>query len=230
MYNTPSYFYGAVIGYNDARTPGLGSAIFLHVSHGSSTAGCVALPTDQLLSLLRWLDPAKSPRDRDRDARRTYEFLMPRAGDPDVPLTPGLAEWSGAPLVDARPSAQPRPVETEHRVLTEEPRTATPRPRPTSTAARPLPAPLQPGRRAPARRAALPAEEQAARPAAAHRAARARAPRQADRARGVRVRQPLVVGVRDRGDAAGPHPGHRPRRVRARRADHDRAARRARSS
>ena len=62
MYNVPSYYYGAVIGYNDARTPGLGSAIFLHVSHGSSTAGCVALPTDQLLSLLRWLDPSKSPR------------------------------------------------------------------------------------------------------------------------------------------------------------------------
>ena len=58
---TPSYFYGAVIAYNDARTPGLGSAIFLHVSHSSSTAGCVALPTDQLLSLLRWLDPARSP-------------------------------------------------------------------------------------------------------------------------------------------------------------------------
>jgi L,D-peptidoglycan transpeptidase YkuD (ErfK/YbiS/YcfS/YnhG family) len=62
MNNTPSYFYGAVIGYNDARTPGLGSAIFLHVSHGSSTAGCVALPTDQLLELLRWLDPSQSPR------------------------------------------------------------------------------------------------------------------------------------------------------------------------
>jgi L,D-peptidoglycan transpeptidase YkuD (ErfK/YbiS/YcfS/YnhG family) len=62
MYNAPSYYYGAVIAYNDARTPGLGSAIFLHVSHGSSTAGCVALPTDQLLSLLRWLDPARSPR------------------------------------------------------------------------------------------------------------------------------------------------------------------------
>jgi L,D-peptidoglycan transpeptidase YkuD (ErfK/YbiS/YcfS/YnhG family) len=61
MNNVPSYYYGAVIGYNDARTPGLGSAIFLHVSHGSSTAGCVALPTDELLSLLRWLDPGRSP-------------------------------------------------------------------------------------------------------------------------------------------------------------------------
>jgi len=62
MYNAPSYVYGAVIAYNDARTPGLGSAIFLHVSHGSPTAGCVALPADELLSLLRWLDPARSPR------------------------------------------------------------------------------------------------------------------------------------------------------------------------
>jgi L,D-peptidoglycan transpeptidase YkuD (ErfK/YbiS/YcfS/YnhG family) len=61
MYNTPSYNYGAVIAYNTARTPGLGSAIFLHVSHGSSTAGCVALPTDQLLALLRWLDPGRAP-------------------------------------------------------------------------------------------------------------------------------------------------------------------------
>jgi L,D-peptidoglycan transpeptidase YkuD (ErfK/YbiS/YcfS/YnhG family) len=61
MYNTPSYDYGAVIAYNTARTPGLGSAIFLHVSHGSPTAGCVALPTDQLLTLLRWLDPGRSP-------------------------------------------------------------------------------------------------------------------------------------------------------------------------
>jgi L,D-peptidoglycan transpeptidase YkuD (ErfK/YbiS/YcfS/YnhG family) len=61
MYNTPSYDYGAVIAYNTARTPGLGSAIFLHVSHGSSTAGCVALPTDELLDVFRWLDPARSP-------------------------------------------------------------------------------------------------------------------------------------------------------------------------
>jgi L,D-peptidoglycan transpeptidase YkuD (ErfK/YbiS/YcfS/YnhG family) len=61
MYNAPSYNYGAVIAYNNARTPGLGSAIFLHLSHGSSTAGCVALPTDQLLALLRWLDPGRSP-------------------------------------------------------------------------------------------------------------------------------------------------------------------------
>lgn len=62
MYRLPSYAYGAVIGYNTARTPGAGSAIFLHVAHTGATAGCVSLPQERLLSLLRWLDPAAQPR------------------------------------------------------------------------------------------------------------------------------------------------------------------------
>jgi L,D-peptidoglycan transpeptidase YkuD (ErfK/YbiS/YcfS/YnhG family) len=57
-----AYGSGAVIAYNTARTPGLGSAIFLHLSSGGSTAGCVALPSSELLPLLRWLDPAQQPR------------------------------------------------------------------------------------------------------------------------------------------------------------------------
>ena len=57
-----AYAYGAVIDYNASRAPGLGSAIFMHVSSGSSTAGCVALPTSELLSVLRWLDPSRAPR------------------------------------------------------------------------------------------------------------------------------------------------------------------------
>jgi len=57
-----AYDYGAVIGYNTARTPGLGSAIFLHISIGMPTAGCVALPAGELLEILRWLNPAASPR------------------------------------------------------------------------------------------------------------------------------------------------------------------------
>ena len=61
MYNAPVYDYGAVIAYNTARTPGLGSAIFLPVSLGRPTAGCIGLPTARLLPLLRWLDPAQSP-------------------------------------------------------------------------------------------------------------------------------------------------------------------------
>ena len=57
-----AYDYGAVIGYNTARTPGLGSAIFLHINIGTPTAGCVTLPVSELLKILRWLNPAASPR------------------------------------------------------------------------------------------------------------------------------------------------------------------------
>jgi L,D-peptidoglycan transpeptidase YkuD (ErfK/YbiS/YcfS/YnhG family) len=55
------YDYGAVIAYNTARTPGLGSAIFLHVNIGTATTGCVTLPPGELLRLLRWLTPRQSP-------------------------------------------------------------------------------------------------------------------------------------------------------------------------
>ena len=61
MYKEP-YRYGAVIAYNTKeRTPGLGSAIFLHITTGRPTAGCVSLPVDRLLKVLRWLDPSQTP-------------------------------------------------------------------------------------------------------------------------------------------------------------------------
>lgn len=62
MHQQPAYDDGAVIAYNSARKPGLGSAIFLHVSHNSATSGCVSLPRSELLRVLRWLDPHASPR------------------------------------------------------------------------------------------------------------------------------------------------------------------------
>jgi L,D-peptidoglycan transpeptidase YkuD (ErfK/YbiS/YcfS/YnhG family) len=61
MDQVPAYDYGGVIGYNDARTPGAGSAIFLHVSTGGPTAGCISLPVGELLQVLRWLDLAQHP-------------------------------------------------------------------------------------------------------------------------------------------------------------------------
>ena len=54
LLNTPAYNYAQVIGYNEARTPGKGSAIFLHVDTGGGTAGCVSLPTTALLAVMRW--------------------------------------------------------------------------------------------------------------------------------------------------------------------------------
>ena len=62
MHQVPAYDAAAVIAYNTARTPGLGSAIFFHVSHGSATAGCVSVPYGDVVALLRWLNPRYSPR------------------------------------------------------------------------------------------------------------------------------------------------------------------------
>jgi len=56
------YRLGLVIGYNVSRTPGRGSAIFLHVTHHSATAGCVTLSYAEVHRLLRWLRPALHPR------------------------------------------------------------------------------------------------------------------------------------------------------------------------
>ncbi len=62
----PQYRYFAVIDYNTpvvAANPPLGSGIFLHVVNpGRATAGCVSLAESDLLTVLRWLDPASNPR------------------------------------------------------------------------------------------------------------------------------------------------------------------------
>jgi L,D-peptidoglycan transpeptidase YkuD (ErfK/YbiS/YcfS/YnhG family) len=42
--------------------PGAGSAFFLHVSVGQPTAGCVAIDSSTLVSIMRWLNPAQHPR------------------------------------------------------------------------------------------------------------------------------------------------------------------------
>jgi L,D-peptidoglycan transpeptidase YkuD (ErfK/YbiS/YcfS/YnhG family) len=59
---TPQYDYFAVIEYNrNPIVPGRGSAIFLHVSIGAPTTGCVALPRADLLRVLRFLQPSGHP-------------------------------------------------------------------------------------------------------------------------------------------------------------------------
>jgi L,D-peptidoglycan transpeptidase YkuD (ErfK/YbiS/YcfS/YnhG family) len=57
-----AYAYAVDIGYNTSPViAGKGSAIFLHVSTGGGTAGCVSIAQANLLEVLRWLDPAKHP-------------------------------------------------------------------------------------------------------------------------------------------------------------------------
>ena len=52
-----AYQYAIDIGYNTARVPGAGSAIFLHVSDGEPTAGCVSVPEWAMVAILRWARP-----------------------------------------------------------------------------------------------------------------------------------------------------------------------------
>lgn len=66
---SPQYTHFAVITYNMAPTvakpvPGKGSGIFLHQSGSTAgpTAGCVSLAHDDLVGVLRWLEPVQQPR------------------------------------------------------------------------------------------------------------------------------------------------------------------------
>jgi L,D-peptidoglycan transpeptidase YkuD (ErfK/YbiS/YcfS/YnhG family) len=65
-YETPFYDYAVVIDYNTANAgpirQGAGSAFFLHVTDGTATAGCVAIPMSSLVTIMRWLSPAAHPR------------------------------------------------------------------------------------------------------------------------------------------------------------------------
>jgi L,D-peptidoglycan transpeptidase YkuD (ErfK/YbiS/YcfS/YnhG family) len=57
------YDYAVVINYNTDRIPGKGSAIFMHLwrSSDNGTAGCVATSEDNLIRIMKWLNPSKNP-------------------------------------------------------------------------------------------------------------------------------------------------------------------------
>ena len=53
----PAYDYALALNYNAACVPGNGSAIFLHVSTGRSTAGCISVPENIMISFLQNITP-----------------------------------------------------------------------------------------------------------------------------------------------------------------------------
>ena len=55
------YEYLFTTDYNDEQTPGKGAAIFLHCTGKGATGGCVAMPQENMVQCMRWLDPAKEP-------------------------------------------------------------------------------------------------------------------------------------------------------------------------
>ena len=64
---TPEYEFAVFIGFNAKKQKVLppavksGSGIFLHVSNGGYTAGCISVKKSAMKALVRWLDPAASP-------------------------------------------------------------------------------------------------------------------------------------------------------------------------
>jgi L,D-peptidoglycan transpeptidase YkuD (ErfK/YbiS/YcfS/YnhG family) len=58
------YKYGIVVEYNtNPVIKGFGSAIFFHLwkGMGQPTEGCIALSEEDLIRVIRWLDPAAKP-------------------------------------------------------------------------------------------------------------------------------------------------------------------------
>ena len=57
------YEWGIVVDHNPAAIPGAGSCIFLHIwkDARTPTTGCTAMAEENLLQLLRWLDPSLRP-------------------------------------------------------------------------------------------------------------------------------------------------------------------------
>lgn len=56
------YDYAVLVEHNPQRVPGRSAGIFVHVTDGEPTWGCVAIDRDQMRALLQWLDPAAAPR------------------------------------------------------------------------------------------------------------------------------------------------------------------------
>jgi L,D-peptidoglycan transpeptidase YkuD (ErfK/YbiS/YcfS/YnhG family) len=61
-YSGVAYAHAVVINYNtNPVVKGAGSGFFLHVSFGSATEGCVAIPEGVLDRVMRWLSPNLHP-------------------------------------------------------------------------------------------------------------------------------------------------------------------------
>jgi len=58
--NHKLYKYGFVIDYNTKRIPNKGSAIFFHIGN-SYTLGCTATSEENVIKIMKWLNPKKKP-------------------------------------------------------------------------------------------------------------------------------------------------------------------------
>lgn len=85
-----AYDYAVEVKHNPTNTPGNASAIFLHVGN-EPTWGCVAIGREQMIEILKWLDPAKNPK---------ISIGVNADSPADVKDAPSLLDPQGAPLGD----------------------------------------------------------------------------------------------------------------------------------
>lgn|GEM_PF-566026 len=91
----PVYDYAVNIAHNPQRTPGKASAMFLHVTNGEPTQGCVAIDRDVMRKILAWLDPAKHPKitigvNAAAPTGDGPSTSAPSGTTPNAPATPSL--------------------------------------------------------------------------------------------------------------------------------------------
>lgn len=81
-----AYRWGAIIAQNSGNVPRGGSCVFLHIwgGPGVGTAGCTAMPQDQLEPILAWLDPSRHPLIVELPESQ-YRQLKARSSLPAIP-------------------------------------------------------------------------------------------------------------------------------------------------
>ncbi len=78
-YSGAVYDYAVNINHNPRRVPYAGSGIFLHVTDGGPTAGCVSIGRSSLAAILRWLRPDNHPYAAIRVGRAWAPLRVPAA-------------------------------------------------------------------------------------------------------------------------------------------------------
>jgi len=56
------YKYALVTDWNYSQSPNKGGAIFIHVNGLGATGSCISLTENDMVSLIKWLDPSKNPK------------------------------------------------------------------------------------------------------------------------------------------------------------------------
>ena len=56
------YEYSLITDYNHNQVPNKGGAIFVHCLGRGATGGCVSMPREKMIEILKWIDPKKNPK------------------------------------------------------------------------------------------------------------------------------------------------------------------------